>query len=416
MRFASQEDGLYRRRRGVRANARGSGCRPGRVVLTVRADIELREVRYGQAFAALPAVVPRSEVHARRPGLLEPPRCQPARRRPRALPGRLQAVVIAAVRYLPGIHERLTKSRRCHLPSEPCPPPPTHGRILIMLVLAVRALSRALPITMVIVLLLAIVAFSYRQTIKAYPSGGGAYIVATRTWGRSRDWWRRALMVDYVLTVAVSVAAGVAAVTSAAPGLYDLRVPMRAGGGLFALGYLGDPGIGHAVRRSHLFLHSRDEHDDAWWACQGMTGDAPVAVAWCPPRETVAATQGLTLFLICGHFVGSAALTGVEAISNGVPAFKRRRARMPDHVDGDGCIWVPGAWRFLLASRYGWCRRRKRPSSPCWEGCPGQEPTVLRISSGDGDGAVHGRKYQLADFRGCPLSGKRSVYAAAVRI
>jgi amino acid transporter len=84
------------------------------------------------------------------------------------------------------------------------------------------------------------VTISYRQTIKAYPSGGGAYIVAHENLGRNPGLVAAgALMVDYVLTVAVSVAAGVAAITSAAPDLYDLRVPIGVlVVALFALGNL----------------------------------------------------------------------------------------------------------------------------------------------------------------------------------
>src|SRR3989454_10777616 len=104
--------------------------------------------------------------------------------------------------------------------------------ILILLVLAGSgALSYGLPIAASIALLLAIVSLSYRQTIKAYPSGGGAYIVAHDNLGRTPGLIAAAaLLVDYVLTVSVSVAAGVAAVTSALPELHDLRVPMGVAG------------------------------------------------------------------------------------------------------------------------------------------------------------------------------------------
>ncbi|MEX0683289.1 MAG: hypothetical protein WD904_08160 [Dehalococcoidia bacterium] len=88
-----------------------------------------------------------------------------------------------------------------------------------------QAFEYSLPITGVIAVLLALVAVSYRQTIKAYPNGGGAYIVARENLGTGIGLVAAgALLVDYVLTVAVSVAAGVAAVTSAVPDLIDFRI------------------------------------------------------------------------------------------------------------------------------------------------------------------------------------------------
>jgi amino acid transporter len=197
-----------------------------------------------------------------------------------------------------------------------------------MLVLAGSgALSRALPITMVIVLLLAIVTLSYRQTIKAYPSGGGAYTVAHENLGEGPGLLAAgALMVDYVLTVAVSAAAGVAAITSAAPGLYDARVPIGVlVVALFALGNL------RGIRESGTMFAAPTYF---FILCMGtmivvglfkvIVGDAPGSLLHgAPPREQVVATQGLTVFLVLRAFSsGSAALTGVEAISNAVPAFK----------------------------------------------------------------------------------------------
>ena len=100
-----------------------------------------------------------------------------------------------------------------------------------MLVLAgVAFLSLTLPISMVIVLLLAIVVVSYRQTIKAYPSGGGSYIVASDNLGMIPGLTAAgALQIDYVLTVSVSIAAGVAALTSLVPAWLPYTVPMSVG-------------------------------------------------------------------------------------------------------------------------------------------------------------------------------------------
>jgi amino acid transporter len=98
--------------------------------------------------------------------------------------------------------------------------------ILVTLLSAgVGAFVYALPISLLIAMLLAVVAFSYRQTIHAYPTGGGAYIVAKENIGATAGLIAAAsLLVDYTLTVAVSISAGVLAITSAAPGLDPYRV------------------------------------------------------------------------------------------------------------------------------------------------------------------------------------------------
>ena len=103
--------------------------------------------------------------------------------------------------------------------------------ILLVLVLAGSVgLSYSLPVATTIVALMLIVVISYGQTIRAYPSGGGAYIVAKDNLGRFPGLIAGAsLLVDYVLTVAVSLCAGVAAITSAFPSLHDQRVPIAIG-------------------------------------------------------------------------------------------------------------------------------------------------------------------------------------------
>src|SRR4051812_46029388 len=106
----------------------------------------------------------------------------------------------------------------------------TEEILRVLLIGGVAALSLVTPIGMVIALTLAVVAFSYRQTIYAYPSGGGAYIVARENLGTLPSLVAASsLLIDYVLTVAVSVAAGVAAVTSAVPALVTYRVELSVG-------------------------------------------------------------------------------------------------------------------------------------------------------------------------------------------
>jgi amino acid transporter len=193
------------------------------------------------------------------------------------------------------------------------------------------------PISIGIGVLLVIVAISYRQTIHAYPSGGGAYIVAKENLGINAGLVAGAsLLVDYVLTVAVSIAAGVAAITSMAQGtryawidehkvflclifigfiaVANLR-GVRESGALFAAPT-------YAFLISFLFMIGY-----GLFSYFTYGGAAPI-----PGPEEIKTAEGyhlqpLTLFLLLGAFSnGCAALTGIEAISNGVPAFKKPEA------------------------------------------------------------------------------------------
>jgi len=228
------------------------------------------------------------------------------------------------------VHERLSKVKALAIFSSDALSSSAYAteEILLILVLAGSvALHNVLQIAAVIALLLAIVTISYRQTIKAYPSGGGAYIVAHENLGRTPGLTAAAaLLVDYVLTVTVSVAAGVAAVTSAFPDLQDFRVliglvvvafitlgnlrGVREAGSLFAL-------------PTYLFIFSMAAVIAVGFVKVAI-GEAPGSLLHgAPPEESVAATQSLTLFLVLRAFSsGCAAVTGIEAISNGVPAFK----------------------------------------------------------------------------------------------
>ncbi len=228
------------------------------------------------------------------------------------------------------VHERLSKVKALAVFSSDVLSSSAYAteEILIVLLLAGSgALTNAMPITLAIAALLAMVTISYRQTIRAYPSGGGAYIVAHDNLGTAPGLLAAAsLLVDYVLTVSVSIAAGVAAVTSAAPDLQDFRVPIGAAViGLIMLGNL------RGVRESgtifaaptYFFLASMGIVLIAGLV-KVMVGDAPGSLLHeAPPREEVVATQGITIWLVLRAFSqGCAALTGTEAISNGVPAFK----------------------------------------------------------------------------------------------
>lgn len=241
------------------------------------------------------------------------------------------------------IHERLTKKTGLAVFASDALSSTAYASEEILLVLAVayaygqvNAFKFVVPITLAIMVVLVIVAISYRQTIHAYPSGGGAYIVAKENLGTSPGLIAAAaLLVDYVLTVSVSISAGVAAITSAAQGtsfawidqhkiilclvlilfiaIANLR-GVRESGALFAgptysfvISFLFMVGYGII----HYFLH-------------------PGAIAHTGESLKLAEgynLQPLSLFLLLGAFSnGCVALTGTEAISNGIPAFKQPEA------------------------------------------------------------------------------------------
>jgi amino acid transporter len=201
--------------------------------------------------------------------------------------------------------------------------------ILATLVVAgVGAFVYAVPISLVIATLLAIVAFSYRQTIHAYPTGGGAYIVAKENIGPAAGLIAAAsLLVDYTLTVAVSISAGVLAIMSAFPQLEPYRVEM-------CLGFLAILTLGNlrGIRESgnifavptYFFVVSIALLLVAGLYRYVTGGIVPVDVP-LPPN---AGQQPLTTLLLLTAFAnGCTAMTGVEAVSNGVPAFRAPEAK-----------------------------------------------------------------------------------------
>jgi amino acid transporter len=200
--------------------------------------------------------------------------------------------------------------------------------ILLVLVLAgTAALGLSVPIGIGIAVLVAIVVTSYRQAILAYPQGGGAYVVTRENLGRYPSLVAgAALLIDYVLTVAVSVAAGIAAITSAVPGLYPYRVAL-CGLGVVLIAIANLRGVRESGRLvavpTYLFVA-------AYGLMIGMGGlrwllGAPAAGP--SPAAVVPGGEELTLFLILRAFAsGCAALTGIEAVSDGVPAFRAPEA------------------------------------------------------------------------------------------
>ncbi|MEP7151468.1 MAG: APC family permease [Nitrospira sp.] len=196
--------------------------------------------------------------------------------------------------------------------------------ILLVLTLAGTAMvGYSIPLSLSIIGLLAILTMSYRQIIFEYPEGGGAYIVGKSNLG---EWpgliAAAALMIDYVLTVAVSVAAGMAALISAVPVLLPHREALCFAAILLVmvvnLRGVRESGQFFAVP-TYIFIGS----------IAAMLGVGAVQIlfghaARIEPPPSIAVTESLTLFLLLRAFSsGCTALTGVEVISNGVSAFKK---------------------------------------------------------------------------------------------
>jgi amino acid transporter len=200
--------------------------------------------------------------------------------------------------------------------------------ILVVLALAgAGALHIVLPITAAIVLLLAILVFSYRQVIDAYPGGGGAYAVSRANLGtRASLVAGAALIVDYTLTVAVSIAAGVGALTSAYPGLHSSTVPLCLSI-LAVITLLNLRGLGETAR---AFLLPTLLFIVGLLAIIAIGLIHPLALNEPQPGHSLVPTHGLetlgVLLVLKAFSAGCSALTGVEAIANGVPLFKEPRA------------------------------------------------------------------------------------------
>ncbi len=205
----------------------------------------------------------------------------------------------------------------------------TEEAMLVLSLAGAAAFNLLTPISLAIATLLLIVIISYRQTIKAYPDGGGAFIVANDNLGiRTGTVAAAALLIDYVLTVAVSVAAGVAAITSAVPGLLAHRVVIALGF-VVLLTVANLRGVKEAstlfALPTYLFVATVGTMLVAGFA-ECLDGACPTAISSGANLEPEVAVVGL--FLILRAFAsGSTALTGVEAIANGVQAFREPKAR-----------------------------------------------------------------------------------------
>jgi amino acid transporter len=231
-------------------------------------------------------------------------------------------------------HERLNKVRAlaAFSPDALSSIAYANQEIYLGLVVAGSAgLSYALPIGLIIVGLLTIVALSYFQTIHGYPSGGGSYVVARENLGTLPGLVAAAaLLVDYLLTAAVSLTAGVEAIASAFPVLWPYRVPVS----LVLLAVIAWMNM-RGTRETgtlmsipvYLFLFTYLPM--LAFGLVRLLIEGPGS----PATGVPAAVQPLTTFLVLRAFAtGCTALTGIEAISNGVPAFRPPQARNAGHT------------------------------------------------------------------------------------
>ncbi|MBY6306625.1 APC family permease (plasmid) [Streptomyces clavuligerus] len=194
--------------------------------------------------------------------------------------------------------------------------------MLTVLVLAGAAgLAYSFPVSAVIVFLMVAVGVSYRQTIRAYPHGGGSYIVAGDNLGPVAGLVAAAgLMTDYVLTVAVSIASGIAAITSALPGLTPWTVPL----GVLVIVVLLAGNLRGIRQAGALFAAPTYAFIVAMFAlvAAGLVDAARSGFQPVPP-PSLPVTETVGLLLIARAFSsGATAMTGIEAISNAVPAFR----------------------------------------------------------------------------------------------
>ncbi|MGH2661472.1 MAG: APC family permease [Actinomycetota bacterium] len=203
----------------------------------------------------------------------------------------------------------------------------TEEMMLILVLAGAAALALMVPIGLAIAAVLLIVVTSYRQTVRAYPRGGGSYIVARENLGTFPGLLAAsAILIGYVVTAAVSVTAGAIAITSAVPELAPHRVNL-------ALGFIALIALVNlrGVRESGMLFAVPTYGFVAVVGLTVITGLVR-CVGGCPEAATAGlpleATQSITIFLVLQAFTqGSSALTGVEAIADGVQAFRRPQGK-----------------------------------------------------------------------------------------
>jgi len=223
----------------------------------------------------------------------------------------------------------------------------TQEILVILAAAGTMAFGYVFPISIAIVLLMTVVTVSYEQTIHAYPGGGGAYIVARDNLGElPAQIAGAALLTDYILTVAVSISAGVAQIVSAYPGLYPYRVWVSVAAVLLIMliNLRGVKESGIAFSIPTYFFVVMMFVTVGTGLIRHFSGNLGVVID--PPHLELEGVLGaITPFLILHAFSsGTAALTGIEAISNGITAFKEPRSRNA----GITLIWMA----IILASLF----------------------------------------------------------------
>jgi amino acid transporter len=197
--------------------------------------------------------------------------------------------------------------------------------ILLVLVLAgTAAIAWSIPISLSILLLIVILTISYRQIIYEYPEGGGAYVVARANLGEQPALiGAAALMIDYVLTVAVSVAAGIAALTSAVPGLFAYREALGLAATVFII-FINLRGVQESGKFFALPTYFGIGILGVMVGIGGIQAFFGQGASVSTDHQTVVAVEDLTLFLILRAIAaGCTAVTGMEVISNGVKTFRQ---------------------------------------------------------------------------------------------
>ena len=202
--------------------------------------------------------------------------------------------------------------------------------VVVLVAAGTVGLGYTLPVTFAIVILLAVLVISYRQVIEAFPSGGGAYAVATRHLGQMPALVAAgSLIVDYVLNAAVGVSAGVAALTSAFPGLFKYTVLLC----LLVLAAITAANLWGVAESARLLITPTLIFIAAiaLVIVSGLLRSHPVVE---PPRHLPSVAESVGVLLLLRAFAsGCSALTGVEAIANAVPSFRKPRVKHAQNTE-----------------------------------------------------------------------------------
>ncbi len=228
----------------------------------------------------------------------------------------------------------------------------TQEILLVLGAAGAMALSRVVPIAAAVAALLALVVVSYRQTVRAYPQGGGAYRVARENLGDGPGLLAAsALLIDYVLTVSVSITAGTEAVVTALPGLIDLKVQIA----MLFIAFVATINL-RGMKESGVFFAVPTYAFILSIAVLLITGFVK-CLDGCPVGDSASTPlhheSALTMFLVLKAFAaGTTALTGVEAISDGVPAF-----RYPQSKNAAATLAIMGTMSISMFLGISWLAR-----------------------------------------------------------